>query len=73
MWDDREKYSKKDELGRGINTEFPPESFQRYPHYSGYRTPNREMLFYQFAVQYYDVRINYHGKEMILCAMMSAA
>lgn len=68
MWNDRDKYAKKDEIGRWINTEFPPESFNKYPHNTGYRTANREMLFYQFAVLYYDMRISYQGQEMRLYA-----
>lgn len=68
MWNDRDEYTKQDELGRWINTEFPPENFNKYPHNAGYRTANREMLFYQFAVQYYDMRISYQGQGIILYA-----
>lgn len=68
MWNNRYEYMIQDDLGRWINTEFPPENFERYPHNAGYRTENREMLFYEFAVQYYDTRISYQGKDMILLA-----
>lgn len=68
MWNNRDDYSKQDELGRWINTEFPPENINKYPHNAGYRTANREMLFYQFAVQYYDVKIAYRGMNAILIA-----
>lgn len=68
MWNSREEYSIRDEKGRWINTEFPPDSYDRYPDNSGYRTSNREYLFYQFAVQYYDVLIEYNGNKYILVA-----
>lgn len=68
MWKNRHDYSKKDDLGRWINTEFPPDSFNRFPSNSGYRTSNREMLFYQYGVLYYDMRIRYQDKDMILYA-----
>lgn len=54
---------RKDELGRWVNTEFPPVSFEKYPRYSGYRTSNEEMLFYQFSLMWYLLRIEYKGKE----------
>lgn len=68
MWKDRDDYSTQDEMGRWINTEFPPDNLNKYPNNSGYRTSNREMLFYQFAVQYYDVTIEYRGLQAILIA-----
>lgn len=68
MWKDRNDYSKQDDKGRWVNTEFPPENFDKYPHNTGYRTSNREMLFYQFGVQYYDVIVEYCGQKAILIA-----
>lgn len=67
-WRNRDEYIIKDELGRWINTEFPPVNFKKYPNYSGYKTPNQEYLFYQFAVLYYDVIIEYKGVKMLLVA-----
>ena len=51
-----------------IKTEFPPDSFDKYPSYMGYRTSNRDMLFYWFAVQHYDLHLWYQDEEMILYA-----
>lgn len=62
MWTNRDDYTVQDEKGRWINTEFPPDSFNQYPHNSGYKNANAEMLFYQFAVLYYDLRIEYQGE-----------
>ena len=63
MWKNRYEYIRQDSLGRWINTEFPPDSFSQYPNNSGYRNANSEMLFYEYAVQYYDLRISYQGSE----------
>lgn len=63
MWKNRDEYIKQDGIGRWINTEYPPESLIKYPNNSGYKNADAEMLFYQFAVQYYDLRIKYQGKE----------
>lgn len=65
MWKNRYDYIKQDEHGRWINTEYPPVSFSQYPNNSGYKNSNAEMLFYQFAVQYYDLRIKYDGIEYL--------
>lgn len=65
MWKNRDEYSKQDSVGRWINTEFPPDSFSRYPNNSGYRNSNSEMLYYQFGVQYYDLRIKYQGRDYL--------
>lgn len=62
MWNNRDEYAKQDSIGRWINTEYPPDNFTQYPNNSGYKNANAEMLFYQFAVQYYDLRIKYQGK-----------
>lgn len=66
MWSNRDDYSKQDERGRWINTEFPPDSFTKYPSYSGYRTINREYLFYQYSLMLYEVMVTYNGKNYIL-------
>jgi hypothetical protein len=57
-----------DEKGRWKNIEFPPDSFRKYPHKTGYRTANREYLYYQFAVQYYDVCVTYRERTFNLIA-----
>lgn len=65
MWKNRDDYSVQDEKGRWINTEFPPDSFNQYPHNAGYKNANAEMLYYQFAVMYYDLRIEYQGEDYL--------
>lgn len=65
MWKNRDEYIKQDGAGRWINTEYPPDSFTQYPNNSGYKNANAEMLFYQFAVQYYDLRMKYQGNEYL--------
>lgn len=65
MWKNRDEYIKQDSFGRWINTEFPPDSLSQYPNNSGYKNANAEMLFYQFAVQYYDLRICYGGQHFL--------
>ncbi len=65
MWKNRDEYIKQDINGRWINTEYPPDSFIQYPNNSGYKNANAEMLFYEFAVQYYDLRIKYQGSEYL--------
>lgn len=62
MWKSRDDYSVQDEKGRWINTEFPPDSFNQFPHNEGYKNANAEMLYYQFAVMYYDLRMEYQGE-----------
>ena len=65
MWKHREDYERKDKKGRWINIEFPPESFERYPHTNGYKTENEEALYYQYVLQCYNLRINYKGEEYL--------
>jgi hypothetical protein len=66
MWKSRKDYTVQDELGRWINTEFPPESFEKYPYSSGYSNFNKEYLFYQLAVDFYDVSVTYKGHKYII-------
>ena len=65
MWKNRDEYIKQDDYGRWINIEFPPDSYTQFPNNTGYRNTNTEMLFYQYAVQYYDLRIEYQGVEYL--------
>lgn len=62
MWKNREEYIEQDSSGRWVNMEFPPDSLTQYPYNNGYKNANSGMLFYDYAVQYYDLRISYHGK-----------
>ena len=63
MWKSKKDYIIQDELGRWINTEFPPDSLEKYQSYSGYRNLNRETIFYQYSLMYYDVIFDYKGKR----------
>lgn len=65
MWKSRDDYIIQDSLGRWINTEFPPDSLDQYPHGADYMNANAEMLYYQFAVMYYDLCIEYQGEKYL--------
>ena len=56
-------FIKKDLCGYAFNAKFPPDSNDKRNLYHGYKTPARECLFYDFAVQGYDLRIKYRGKS----------
>lgn len=59
--DVRDEYTRRDEKGRWINTEFPPESFSKYPTREGYRTINAMLLFYEYAIMCYCLEVHYKG------------
>lgn len=65
MWKSRYDYIIHDDMGRVMNVEFPPDNLTMYPHKSGYKNVNADILFYMFAVQYYDLRINYKGEKYL--------
>ena len=55
-------YEQKDLAGYWYNAKYPPDK-QRYGnHYDGYSSDAACILFYNFAVQGYDVRFAYNGK-----------
>lgn len=56
-------YVQEDGRGGWMNTEFPPDSFEKYPRFTGYRTENAECIFYQFPVMMYCLSIEYKGKK----------
>lgn len=51
---------RKDLFGHPFNGMFPPTD-KESDIYSGYSTPAQECLFYDFAVQGYDLKIKYNG------------
>ena len=51
-----------DSFGFPYNREFPPANFSGKDEFHGYTDPYRETLFYDFAVQGYDLRFAYKGK-----------
>ena len=52
----------KDLFGYPFNAKYPPCPEKYGNRYHGYATDARETLFYNFAVQGYDLRFRYHGK-----------
>ena len=55
-----------DLFGYPYNSEFPP-NFELYGNgYAGYKNTASQVLFYDFAVQMYDVRFKYHGNMYYL-------
>lgn len=50
-----------DFLGYPYNVKYPPELAKYGDQYLGYKSWNREVFFYEFAVQGYDVQFEYHG------------
>lgn len=55
-------YIGKDLLGFRYNTEYPPNRDRYGITYGGYATNARNVLFYDFAVQGYDVEFKYKDK-----------
>lgn len=55
----KDSYIRTDICGFAYNGNFPPNSNERL--YHGYKTPAQECLFYDFAVQGYDLMIKYKG------------
>ncbi len=47
--------------GFPINRKYPPQDLSRRGLYEGYTSANRLTLFYDFAVQDYDLRFSYKG------------
>lgn len=56
-----DKYIQKDLWGYAFNGKFPPNDNHANNLYHGYATPAQECLFYDFAVQGYDLKIKYNG------------
>ena len=56
-------YIKKDSLGFPFNSIYPPTGNSEGGLYHGYRNNTEETFFYDFAVQRYDLRFSYNGKE----------
>lgn len=55
-----------DLFGYPFNSEFPPNIDLYGGGYDGYKNTASQVLFYDFAVQMYDVRFKYHGKMYCL-------
>lgn len=52
--------------GYRYNNEFPPNTTLYGNDYYGYKNAASQVLFYDFAVQMYDVRFKYHGNMYFL-------
>ena len=52
--------------GYRYNNEFPPNTTLHGNDYYGYKNTASQVLFYDFAVQMYDVRFKYHGNMYFL-------
>ena len=52
-----------DSDGYPFNKKYPPSKDRLRSEYGGYETWNRWILFYDFAVQGYDLYFKYKGKE----------
>lgn len=59
--------------GYRFNRKYPPNSLQRNTDFMGYTSWNREALFYQFAVQGYDVSFDYNGKTYYIMYQVDGA
>ena len=55
-----------DLFGYPFNSEFPPNIDLYGDGYAGYKNTASQVLFYDFAVQMYDVRFKYHGNMYFL-------
>lgn len=55
------QYVQEDVNGYRYNSEFKPDYVKNGNRYHGYKTNNEEAIFYQFAVQLYDLRFEYEG------------
>ena len=58
----------KDLLGYPYNIKYPPTPEKFGNTYHGYQNWNREVFFYEFAVQGYDVTFAYKGTKFFLIA-----
>lgn len=62
------EYIKDDLLGYPFNSKYPP-NYERFGHINhGYRNAIEEVFFYEFAVQRYDLRFVFKGKEYYFLA-----
>lgn len=59
-------YIEHDLWGYRYNNEFPPNTFLYGNDYYGYKNAASQVLFYDFAVQMYDVKLMYNGKMYYL-------
>ena len=58
----------RDLLGNPYNMKYPPMPEKYGSNYLGYKNWNREVFYYEFAVQGYDVTFVYQGKTYFLMA-----
>ena len=58
----------RDLLGNPYNSKYPPMPEKFGSNYCGYQNWNREVFFYEFAVQGYDVTFVYNGNKYFLMA-----
>jgi hypothetical protein len=63
---------KYDLFGHAFNAKYPPDTSRYGDTYCGYSNWNREVLFYEFAVQGYDVSFKYHDVTYYLIASPEA-
>lgn len=59
----RKDYVKTNLLGYPYNEKYPPRGDSKGNLYHGYPSDKEETLFYDFAVQGYDLTFSYHGKR----------
>ena len=59
-------YISHDLFGQPFNSEFPPNIDLYGGGNAGYKNTASQVLFYDFAVQMYDVRFKYHGNMYFL-------
>lgn len=57
------EYRKKDLAGYPFNAKYPPNYEENGGLYHGYKNNSEETFYYDFAVQRYDLRFSYNGKE----------
>jgi len=56
-------YIKDDLAGYPFNAKYPPNYEKNGGLYHGYKNNSEETFYYDFAVQRYDLRFSYNGKE----------
>ncbi len=61
--DKNNDYVGRDLFGYPYNKKFPLDKKRYGSEYSGYRTPQQETFFYDFAILCYDVRFKYRGTD----------
>lgn len=57
------EYIQKDLAGYWFNAKYPPDYAKNGTNYNGYKSGKEEILFYDFAVQGYDLSFVYKGKS----------